>query len=178
MSFWPCPPLLLLKRTCLFETAQADFEVEILLPQALGSCCYRSAPPCPLSLTSCVVCLRQSHYVVLAAPPGSVSQVLALKVCATNPGPLPIFNNLFILCVWLFCMLLCLCTMFLPCPWRSEVGVRASGSRVADSCEPLCGCWEPNLGPLKEQQVFSTAKPSLLEFFFNYLLFIYAVSCL
>lgn len=31
----------------------------------------------------------------------------------------------------------------------------------ADSCEVLCRCWKPNLGPLQEQQVRLTAEPSL-----------------
>lgn len=31
-----------------------------------------------------------------------------------------------------------------------EEGVGISGSGVRDSCGPLCECWEPNLGPLKE----------------------------
>ena len=30
-----------------------------------------------------------------------------------------------------------------------------------DSCEPPCGCWELNSGPLEEQLVFLTAEPSL-----------------
>jgi hypothetical protein len=29
-----------------------------------------------------------------------------------------------------------------------------------DGCEPLCGCWELNSGPLKEQPVLLTAKPT------------------
>jgi len=30
-----------------------------------------------------------------------------------------------------------------------------------DSCEPPCGCWELNPGPLEEQPVFLTTEPSL-----------------
>jgi hypothetical protein len=33
--------------------------------------------------------------------------------------------------------------------------------RVTDGCEPPCGCWELNLGPLEEQTVFLTTEPSL-----------------
>ena len=33
------------------------------------------------------------------------------------------------------------------------------GTGVADGCEPSCGFWELNLGPLGEQQV--TVEPSL-----------------
>ena len=29
-----------------------------------------------------------------------------------------------------------------------------------DDCEPPCGCWELNRGPLEEQPVLLTAKPS------------------
>ena len=32
---------------------------------------------------------------------------------------------------------------------------------VIDSCEPLCGCWESNLGLLEDQPVLLTTKPSL-----------------
>jgi hypothetical protein len=31
----------------------------------------------------------------------------------------------------------------------------------ADGCEPPCGCWELNSGPLEEQSVLLTAEPSL-----------------
>jgi hypothetical protein len=31
---------------------------------------------------------------------------------------------------------------------------------VADSCEPLCGCWESNLGSLEEQSVLLTPESS------------------
>jgi hypothetical protein len=32
---------------------------------------------------------------------------------------------------------------------------------ITDGCEPLCGCWELNSGPLEEQLVLLTTKPSL-----------------
>jgi hypothetical protein len=32
---------------------------------------------------------------------------------------------------------------------------------ITDGCEPPCGCWELNLGPLEEQLVLLTAEPSL-----------------
>jgi len=35
--------------------------------------------------------------------------------------------------------------------WRREEGVRSQRTRVKDSCEPPCGCWELNLGPLQRQ---------------------------
>jgi hypothetical protein len=32
---------------------------------------------------------------------------------------------------------------------------------ITDGCEPPCGCWELNSGPLEEQPVFLTIEPSL-----------------
>jgi hypothetical protein len=35
-----------------------------------------------------------------------------------------------------------------------------SGTGVRDGCGPPCGFWEPDLGPLQEQQVLLTTEPS------------------
>jgi hypothetical protein len=32
---------------------------------------------------------------------------------------------------------------------------------IADGCEPPCGCWELNSGPLEEQSVLLIREPSL-----------------
>jgi hypothetical protein len=32
---------------------------------------------------------------------------------------------------------------------------------ITDGCEPPCGCWELNSGPLEEQSVLLTTEPSL-----------------
>jgi hypothetical protein len=43
---------------------------------------------------------------------------------------------------------------------------------VTDGCEPPCGCWDLNSGPLEEQPVLLTAEPSLAQlkpFLFLYL---------
>jgi hypothetical protein len=32
---------------------------------------------------------------------------------------------------------------------------------ITDGCEPPCGCWELNSGPLEEQSVLLTSEPSL-----------------
>jgi hypothetical protein len=32
---------------------------------------------------------------------------------------------------------------------------------IIDGCEPPCGCWELNSGPLEEQSVLLTTEPSL-----------------
>ena len=36
---------------------------------------------------------------------------------------------------------------------------------ITDGCEPPCGCWELNSGPLEEQSVLLTAEPSLQPFY-------------
>jgi hypothetical protein len=44
-----------------------------------------------------------------------------------------------------------------------------------DGCEPPCGCWDLNSGPLEEQSALLTAEPShqpLIVFFFKDDLFI------
>jgi hypothetical protein len=32
---------------------------------------------------------------------------------------------------------------------------------ITDGCEPPCGCWDLNSGPLEEQSVLLTTEPSL-----------------
>ena len=32
---------------------------------------------------------------------------------------------------------------------------------ITDGCEPPCGCWELNSGPLEEQAMLLNAEPSL-----------------
>ena len=36
---------------------------------------------------------------------------------------------------------------------RPEEGVGSPGTGITDGCEPPCGCWESNPGPLEEQPV-------------------------
>jgi hypothetical protein len=38
-------------------------------------------------------------------------------------------------------------------PTEIKRGVKFSRTEVMDGCEPFCGCWELNPGPLQEQQV-------------------------
>jgi hypothetical protein len=45
-------------------------------------------------------------------------------------------------------------------PQRSE-GTACLGVGVIDGCEQPCGEWEPNPGPLNEQQVLLTTEPFL-----------------
>jgi hypothetical protein len=49
-----------------------------------------------------------------------------------------------------FCLHICLCESY-----------GTSGTGVTDSCVLSCGCWELNSGPLEEQPVLFTVKPSL-----------------
>ena len=40
-------------------------------------------------------------------------------------------------------------------------GQKGAPDFIADGCEPPCGCWELNSGPLEEQAMLLTAEPSL-----------------
>jgi hypothetical protein len=46
-------------------------------------------------------------------------------------------------------------------PQRSKEGVGSSETSLIDGYEPLCGCWDQNLGPLEKQPVLLTIEPSL-----------------
>ena len=50
--------------------------------------------------------------------------------------------------------------MWVHCHCLQTHQKRASDS-IIDGCEPPCGCWELNSGPLEEQSVLFTAEPSL-----------------
>jgi hypothetical protein len=39
---------------------------------------------------------------------------------------------------------------------------------ITDGCEPPCGCWELNSGPLEEHSVLLTTKPSLQPYIFTF----------
>jgi len=55
---------------------------------------------------------------------------------------------LFILCIWVHCRCL-------------QTHQKKASDLITDGCEPPCGCWELNSGPLEEQSVLLTTEPSL-----------------
>ena len=40
-------------------------------------------------------------------------------------------------------------------------GQKRAPDLITDGCEPPCGCWELNSGPLEEQSVLLSSEPSL-----------------
>ena len=40
-------------------------------------------------------------------------------------------------------------------------GQKRASDLISDGCEPPCGCWELNSGPLEEQAMLLTTEPSL-----------------
>ncbi|KAM7326927.1 hypothetical protein ACRRTK_013294 [Alexandromys fortis] len=44
-------------------------------------------------------------------------------------------------------------------------GQKRAPGIITDGCEPPCGCWELNSGPLEEQSVLLTSEPSLQPLF-------------
>ena len=65
------------------------------------------------------------------------------------------------------CLLTCMRTAWVLSSQRPEEGIRSSGTDITDSYEMPCGCWEPNPGPLQEQQVLLSPEQSLQPPFFN-----------
>lgn len=65
----------------------------------------------------------------------------------------------FYLCVWVFCMHVCLCTM----SWLVSVEVRRGSPRteVTDGYRLTSKCWELNLGSLEEPPDLSTTEAFL-----------------
>ena len=56
--------------------------------------------------------------------------------------------------IYLFIMytIFCLCM---------PAGQKRAPDLITDGCEPPCGCWELNSGPLEEQAMLLTTEPSL-----------------
>lgn len=124
-------------------------------------------------------CCRSLCIVLPRKPSGSVSRALLLKqkeLCRPNGS---IYRNLScrnsqrFFCrdvrgLLFFKMLCyeCFACMYVWVPLTCLVPMenRKGGyprTGIADICKPPCGYWESSLGPLQEQQVFSTTKPSL-----------------
>jgi hypothetical protein len=51
-------------------------------------------------------------------------------------------------CMWVYCHCL-------------QTHHKVASGLITDDCEPPCGCWEFNSGPVEEQSVLLTAEPSL-----------------
>jgi hypothetical protein len=60
--------------------------------------------------------------------------------------------------------------MYSVLPECMPTGQKRAPDLITVGCEPPCGCWELNSGPLQEQSVLLTAGPSLqpqtAKFFF------------
>lgn len=68
------------------------------------------------------------------------------------------FVNILFLCVWVFFCMYFLCTYIVHTEARNS---RSPGTGVLGCYEPLCGCWDLNLGSLQEKPVLVTTKLSL-----------------
>ncbi|XP_049984777.1 GTPase Era, mitochondrial isoform X2 [Alexandromys fortis] len=108
---------------------------------------------------------RVLRVVLLGTPNAGKStlsnQLLGRKVYHTFiiPTPIPPFLHISLsyvygcfafinVCVVLVCLV--------PTEARKPQDVRSSETAVTNSCEPACGCWELNPGPLVEQSVLLT----------------------
>jgi hypothetical protein len=52
-------------------------------------------------------------------------------------------------------------TMYTPGAPEAQGTLNPPQTGARDGCEPPCGCWEPNPGPLQEQQELLTAEPPI-----------------
>ena len=71
--------------------------------------------------------------------------------------------QLILLCcsvIFLKILFLYICIWWVHCRCLQTHQKRASDP-IADGCEPPCGCWELNSGPLEDQSVLLTTEPSL-----------------
>lgn len=59
--------------------------------------------------------------------------------------------KIFFLCVWVFCLHVCLCIVFVQSPQRSGDAVRGPETGVKECYKSSHGHWELNVGLLKEQ---------------------------
>jgi hypothetical protein len=67
-----------------------------------------------------------------------------------------------ILCVWVLCLYINMCSIYMQWSRRPEEGSRFLGTPMTDGCEPPSGCWESNPGALEEQpMLFLTPESSL-----------------
>ena len=75
-------------------------------------------------------------------------------------------KKIFILYVH-FIYLFIMYTIFLPV--CLPAGQKRASDFISDGCEPPCGCWELNSGPLEEQAMLLIAEPSLQLHMFTFL---------
>jgi hypothetical protein len=79
------------------------------------------------------------------------------------PSKSPLYRFVFSITPMIFIPNVLFCFVFIICKYTVAVfrhQERESGL-VTDGCEPPCGCWDLNSGPLEEQSVLLTAEPSL-----------------
>ena len=69
----------------------------------------------------------------------------------------PFSFSFFLICLFIY---LFIYYMKVHCSCLQTLQKRES-DLVTDGCEPPCGCWELNSGPLEEQSVLLTTEPSL-----------------
>jgi hypothetical protein len=67
-------------------------------------------------------------------------------------------------------------------PACMPTGQKRASDSITDGCEPPCGGWELNSGPLEEQLVLLSSEPSLqphvsLVFLFCFVLFCFVFKC-
>ena len=68
------------------------------------------------------------------------------------------FILFFLVSIYLFIMCTIFCLVCMP------EGLKRAPGPIRGGCEPPCGCWELNSGPLEDQAMLLTSEPSLQPF--------------
>jgi hypothetical protein len=72
-------------------------------------------------------------------------------------------------------MYVCMYALYLHISCMTEDSIRQKRALnpAIDDCEPPCGCWELNSGPLEEQSALLTTEPSLHPSYHNFFFFFF-----
>ena len=63
---------------------------------------------------------------------------------------------------FLFCFVLLVFLRFIYFTYVNTLSLSSDTPKpIKDGCEPLCGCWDLNSGPLDEESVLLAPEPSL-----------------
>lgn len=119
-------------------------EICLLSPE-MQTCFTISSHIQSISVSVCLsFSLTGFHYVALGdlELAASAFQVLALSMCAAVPGlQCRSFDFLIILCVWVFCLRVHMCTVCRQCPLRPEDSIRFLGTSDDTVVSSRGGCW-------------------------------------
>jgi hypothetical protein len=115
----------------------------------------RHVLPLPGKNRALTVCWNLFHQASTQAISTSACVKADFLLCKLAEAAVPVLFVSFFFLNKIYLFILCI----YHCSFQTHQK-RASDS-IPDGCEPPCGCWELNSGPLEEQSVLLTTEPSL-----------------